>query len=169
MWHALRCPPPCLIISVFVQVFPQGAFENNSGGTNLRSKLGPEMVNLGSTRLGLERDGNENGHEENAWTLQPDKVWLPGFLLESDLDTLSDMAKKKAEPSASSIIIPGVSMVFLSFPKALEVIRNLPPTANEVKKVVYEITIDNKKGFPNYLDLKKGWNLKTCFNLFKLT
>ena len=49
-----------------------------------------EVVNLGSTRIALERydNGLPQGHEPNDWCLQPEYVYLSGYLIEQDFNQL---------------------------------------------------------------------------------
>lgn len=131
-----------------------------------------EMVNLGSTRIGLPRyeNGLPQGHEPNEWCLQPEEVFVSGYLVEEDLAELLQMCNKTKVLSQSSMLLPGISFVYLDENDALKEIRN--SYRNEDKKtirVLYKIRMDNEKGIPNYVNTSNGWNLRTCFNTFKLT
>ena len=76
-----------------------------------------EMVNLGSTRRGIEA----GGFDANEWTIQPDCVYLPGYLSSDEASTLNKMGKtfqKTNKFKDCKIVMPGVSLVYLQLEEA---------------------------------------------------
>ena len=80
------------------------------------------------------------------------------------------MVNKNKAIKESTILFPGISTVYLNEDDALKEIRaNYISGDDDTMRVVYKIKIDNDKGIPNLLNTKMGWNLRTVFDLFKLT
>ena len=80
------------------------------------------------------------------------------------------MINKKLAAKESTILLPGITTVFLNEDDALKEIRqNYIAGDADTVGVIYKIKLDNDKGIPNLLNTKKGWNLRTACNLFKLT
>jgi hypothetical protein len=89
-----------------------------------------EVVNYGSFRRGLDLDsaGNPTGHEDNEWTIEPDCVYIPGFINAEDLESLKSLPSKKtitAKNEVSSLIqFPSISIVYFDKTEAVKHIQN---------------------------------------------
>ena len=123
-------------------------------------------------RKGREINGNNrNGqdHLENVLALSASEVYLSGRSSQHNLDVLVDMSERNSLLQDSSILFPGISLVYQNESDCLSALRKEHQSRTALNNVVFKVLMDLEIGQPNYREPEKYFgSLKTCFNLERL-
>ena len=116
-----------------------------------------------------ENKGNGQDHSANALALSANEVYLGGRASQHNLEVLVDMSERNSLLQESSILFPGISLVYQNESDCLSALRKEHQSRTALNNVVFKVLMDVEIGQPNYREPDKYFgSLKTCFNLERL-